>query len=431
MIVGAVLCVLIALGCLAFQVRSIYFLLKKFSLYRQMERKRDASKPPFQPKAAVVLCLRGVDPFLSDCINGLLTQNYADYKVYFVVDHREDPVLPVLEKMLARHQSEHKEDPDTNILILKKRYETCTLKCSSILQATGELGDDVKVVAFIDSDTVPHPTWLKELIEPLENPKVGATTGNRWFMPFAHNIGSLLRYLWNHAVVLEMNTYDIAWGGSLAIRSELLSKTNVRERWRHAFGEDTALCQALQDAGLKLMLIPSLIIVNQETCSLSSFIRFSIRQIISTRVCHPAWPKVVVYIISSFLPFAAVGLLAAAAIATDKWHFVGYIVLGIAGYLVAIMSVVTIVELTIRRQVADKVEKTNWTPPLALLKLIFVFPLAYIIGAYTSFAAIFTRKVEWRGIKYVIQGKNRIKLCGYKPYLATDAPDYTLENSSL
>ena len=53
------------------------------------------------PKAAVILCLRGGDPFLVDCIRGLLALDYPSFEVHIVVDHRDDPANAVPNEMLA------------------------------------------------------------------------------------------------------------------------------------------------------------------------------------------------------------------------------------------------------------------------------------------------------------------------------------------
>jgi cellulose synthase/poly-beta-1,6-N-acetylglucosamine synthase-like glycosyltransferase len=92
---------------------------------------------------------------------------------------------------------------------LNVRYQTCSLKCSALIQAVSSLNDDCEVVALIDSDTVPHPRWLRELVLPLADRRIGLTAGNRWYVPIKDQWGSLARYLWNISAVLQMNFYTI------------------------------------------------------------------------------------------------------------------------------------------------------------------------------------------------------------------------------
>ena len=74
------------------------------------------------------------------------------------------------------------------------------------------------MVALLDADTIPHRTWLRELVAPLADPRVGAATGNRWYMPAEAGWAGLVRYLWNAAAVVQMYCYGIAWGGTLALK---------------------------------------------------------------------------------------------------------------------------------------------------------------------------------------------------------------------
>ena len=52
------------------------------------------------PKAVVILPLRGDDPTLRDCIEGLLSQDYPDYAIRVVIDHRDDPAWSVVEEVV-------------------------------------------------------------------------------------------------------------------------------------------------------------------------------------------------------------------------------------------------------------------------------------------------------------------------------------------
>ncbi|MGL6193487.1 MAG: hypothetical protein ACRC2T_01540, partial [Thermoguttaceae bacterium] len=50
---------------------------------------------PFTPKTAVLLPLRGVDPFLKQCLRKLFQQEYPDYTVFLIFDHYSDPAYSV------------------------------------------------------------------------------------------------------------------------------------------------------------------------------------------------------------------------------------------------------------------------------------------------------------------------------------------------
>ena len=143
-----------------------------------MKRHRRPTADVALPKAGVVLALRGPDPFLDDCLRRLLAQDYHDYTVHLIVDSTKDPVLEDIHRLI-------KETAATNVVvsILRDPFGTCSLKCSALIQAVQELDASHEVVAFLDGDALPHPTWLRELVAPLADSTVGVTYGNRWYVP--------------------------------------------------------------------------------------------------------------------------------------------------------------------------------------------------------------------------------------------------------
>ena len=79
-----------------------------------------------------------------------------------VVDSELDPVLDDVYAVKEKGGADQ-----IQVSVLQQFRRSCSLKCSSLIQAVNDLSDDVEVVAFIDGDVVPHRTWLKELVQPL------------------------------------------------------------------------------------------------------------------------------------------------------------------------------------------------------------------------------------------------------------------------
>src|SRR5690349_5387235 len=82
-------------------------------------------------RAAIVLCLRGADPFLHRCLTGILTQDYPDFEVLIVVDNRDDPAwVPVHE--ITADLRDRTTARRVRIEELRERPETCSLKNASL-----------------------------------------------------------------------------------------------------------------------------------------------------------------------------------------------------------------------------------------------------------------------------------------------------------
>ena len=137
----------------------------------------DAREPDFRPPVAVVLCLKGREENLIECLTGLVCQDYAESQLFIVVDSKKDPVLETVTSFFAERESK------PIVQMLRSPHKTCSLKCSAITQAIQSIPAQYEVVAFIDADTIPDQSWLSDLVDPLADPTVGATTGNRWYAP--------------------------------------------------------------------------------------------------------------------------------------------------------------------------------------------------------------------------------------------------------
>ncbi len=368
------------------------------------------------PIATVILCLRGADPFLSHCIRGLINQDYPNYKVRIIVDSQEDPALEVVSKAFDNLVPDY-----VKISPLNLRYQTCSLKCSALIQAASSLDDDCEVVALIDSDTVPHSTWLRELVLPLADHKIGLTAGNRWYVPAENQWGSLVRYLWNVSAVLQMNFYTIPWGGSLAFRKERFQQARLLERWQHTLSEDVILHSAMREQGLEVKFIPSLMMVNREGCKLSDFIRWISRQMVIVKLYHSSWWAIVGYGLFSSLVLSLQSALLLFSMATFQWHMLAWSVSGLAIYAVGLVTSICFLDREIRLLLALRGERIPRLSLSIIAKIFLALPIAQFAFATSLVLAMKIKTVEWRGIFYKVIGPWNIQLVKYYPYRSLSA----------
>jgi cellulose synthase/poly-beta-1,6-N-acetylglucosamine synthase-like glycosyltransferase len=368
-------------------------------------------------RAAVILCLRGGDPFLADCIAGLLELDYPNYDVHIVVDHQGDPAVEILEPLLASNPSEN-----VHVQFLQQPRDTCSLKCSSVVQAVRSLDESVHFVAQLDADTIPHRSWLRELATALADERVGAATGNRWYMPNNRSYAALVRYVWNAAAVVQMYWYRIAWGGSLAVKTSVFRETDLLEKWSNAFCEDTMLFAQLKKAGLELGFAPSLMMVNREDCTMAGYFRWVRRQLLTTRLYHPAWVAVVGHgVFTTLFPLAAIALGVIGLIANQMdvalWCFAG-----LAFYQVSATVLIPPMEFVARRIVAARGEPTRWMTFGGACKCVVAVALTQVVYFGALCSTCLLRVVDWRGVQYTIRPGKQIKMVEYKPF-HSDPPD--------
>ncbi|WP_017317846.1 glycosyltransferase [Mastigocladopsis repens] len=369
------------------------------------------------PKTAVILCLRGADPFLTHCLRSLLNQNYPQYNLKLIVDSQEDPAWKIATDTI-------REQGASNVQIspLRMPRYNCSLKCSSLVQAVSELDDSYKVVALVDADTVVHPNWLRELVSPLAHPKVGATTGNRWYVPTGRYWGSMVRYVGNISTVVQMYLFRIPWGGTLAVKTELLRQTELLDKWGQAFNEDTLIRKVLEKYGMQVKFVPSLMMLNREECELPS-LRYSLmRQLLSSRLYHPLWLAVVSDAISSILMPTLVIVLFLAALLTGEWNVVALSFSCYSSYTLGLLLMMLALEQGVQQVIRKHGEPVTKLSAVTVMKMLIAIPLTQWVYGLAMLLSLGMRRVNWRGVSYQIKGPWGIRLVEYRPYQLLDEP---------
>lgn len=363
------------------------------------------------PRAAVILCVRGLDPFLAASVKGLLRQDYPHYDVFIVVDSVRDPAWPVVNSIVQQFGR-----GNVNVLTLTDRLATTTRKVAGQLQAMARLRPEHEIVAVLDADAIPHATWLRELAAPLRDPRVGVASGNRWYMPADDPLrgcpaaGSLVRYLWNAAAVVQMYWYGIAWGGSLAFKTRLLGEAGLRRRLQNAFSDDTTISHCARQHGYRVVFSPSLTMVNRETCDLQGVRGFLQRQMLAVRLADPWWWAVVAHGAGTTAALAACGVAGAAAMVAGHWAAAAWLGAALAGYWAAMAVMLLPLEWCSRRIVRARGETAAAFGPRAWLRAAIAIPLAQAVHFGSIVSALVARDHRWRGVRYQFFGASRVKV---------------------
>lgn len=418
---NAVLTVLtITLACSLF----VQFLLVLGFVRRLNAWKVDLLPDDSCPEAVAILCLRGSDPYLSRCIQSLMSQDYPRYRICFVLDHPQDPAVAILDGELAKHDFGRFE-----IQTLQHPSDTCSLKCSCLVQAITGLDNSTQFVALLDADTIPHSSWLREMATALQPSDVGAVTGNRWYMPEVPSQGALIRYVWNAAAVVQMYWYRIAWGGSLAIKMDSIRAANLLERWQHALCEDTMLSQQLSRIGQKVQFTPSLMMINREDCSVGSYLRWVKRQLLTARLYHPMWIAVIAHGLSSAFFLLWGWLLAALLILQQDWYRGLLVTLLMVLFQACLSMMLPWMESSVRRIVRARNEPVLEREKLGVWRAAWTVCATQWLYTWALVCALFMRRVEWRGVEYRVDGAWKIRLLEYRTM--TEAMKPNSSNESL
>lgn len=366
------------------------------------------------PEATIVLTLRAADPSLKSCLLSVLHQDYPNFQIKIVVDSTSDPAWNVVQELIREEQC----SANVSVVALKNILGTCSLRCNALIQAFNDLDASCGVVAVIDTDTIAHKTWLKELVTPLVlDPSLSVTMGNRWYLPTGRLWGSAVRYVWNITAVTRMVLGNIPWGGSVAIRTSVLRDSDFLERMSYSINDDVLLGRILEETGLRSAFVPSVLMLNHEECELSGFFRWSKRQILWTRLYSSQWKVLVLHgVFTTVLPLSILCFGFFQICFGNLFEGVELCLLFLS-YCLFLAALMVTWEAKFRA-LTDNRDALVWSPlsPVIFSRLLLAIVLGMATYLVALFGCMFMKKVSWRGITYEIHSPDNVEVINYQPY---------------
>ncbi|MBD2138888.1 glycosyltransferase family 2 protein [Anabaena sp. FACHB-1237] len=369
------------------------------------------------PKTAVILCLRGADPFLPSCLRSLLQQNYPDYDLKIIIDSPQDPAFKITKETINELQAKNAQ-----ITTLTEIRHNCSLKCTALLQAVSNLDSEYKIIAFVDADTIIHPTWLRELVSPLMDDKIGVTTGNRWYLVTNNYWGSLVRYAGNVSSVIQMFLFQIPWGGTLAIKTEVLHQIELTKDWQEVFNDDFIIHKLIKKHKLKIKFVPSLLILNRDEINLNNILEPITRLIINCKLYHPQWLAIISESFSSIL-VPNLTIITIIKLIIDGQFYPAFLLTSIyISYTIGLLIIILLAEFISQPVIYHQNQEKPKLSTINIIKLLLSIPLTQWVYGLVILSAIWTSTIKWRGLTYRIKGKKNIHLLEYQPYEWLDQP---------
>ena len=378
------LALLLALSLQALLV-SIFYLQVK---WRRVDRLNWKKSPVGGwPPVEIILCLRGADESLREMLESVAGQKYlGKWRFQIVVDSFNDPSWRIVEEFAESQSQSDCLKPtwqEIRLQTLLNRPLRGSLKCASLLQAFNQLNPESEVIAVVDADAVVSPNWLSDLVLACCQPGIGAVSGNRWFVPGQFTLMGWTRSVWNAGALVLMTLFAIPWGGSLAVRREVIEAGDWKKLLGCGLCEDTGLLGPLRKLGLRYVFRPELLVVNrQDDISLFQLVKWIARQLLTARLHHPAWPLVVMHGLGTFL-------LLLAAIVQGAWPAVVTYELG------CLVLLVCIEVIALQRR------------PMSLWGWILALLPGQLIDGLATVLAVVAREVEWSEVVYKVTSKPR------------------------
>ena len=375
---------------------------RRVGLLLRQRRQWPAEPEGGWPEAEVVLCLRGADASLAPALAALAHQTYPGrWRLQLVVDSQADPAWALAQSTLAALEAQASWQA-AQMATLAQRPQRGSLKSASLRQAFAHLHPATALVALVDADAIVSPDWLTDLARACSQPGIGAVSGNRWYQPQGPSLAGRVRAGWNGGALVLMTLLAIPWGGSLAVRRQVIDGGAWSERLLTSLCEDTSLIQPLRQLGWRYAFRPELIALDQDdSMPLAELAPWIGRQLLTARLHHPAWPLVALHGVGSALVLGAVCVLLLVGRSPALAGALGLYELGCMGLLLWIeataLAALAKPEYEARRRPGAPLWRRAWGWLRDL-------PATQLIYAVAVWHACWDRQVSWRGVTYRVIG---------------------------
>ena len=359
-------------------------------LTRYVWRSLSQASERYIPKTALIVPCKELEPDFDENIIAYLAQDYRHYELIFVTESEADPAYQAIRRILQ-------DSSRSAWLVTAGEAQNRGQKVHNLCAALDMLDSvdrKTEVLVFADSDARPDAYWLRDLVAPLSDPKVGATTGFRWYLPQG-GLASHLLSVWNSgALSLLGENSSFAWGGSTAINRDTFEALKIKQHWESgAVSDDYILTKRVQAEGLKIKFVPQCLMASEGRISFRQLLEFTTRQMIITRVYAPqVWT--VAAVVHTLFNFSFWGGLLFCALGKDSLGIL-LPMLMMTGGLGALTGMLRayLASRLLPEEYQDQFKSTRWASAL-------LGPVVSLIYLYNLVASLRTRKIMWRGIGY-------------------------------
>jgi ceramide glucosyltransferase len=369
---------ILALAPLVYYLLSFYCVLEYFHGLRRLP----PVNPSFVPPVSIVKPVRNVDREAYENFASFCRLDYPKYEIVFAVADRDDPVIPVIQKL-------QQSFPMCSIrLVTTVANLGANNKVNNLCQLVQEAKHELIVMS--DSDVRVEPDYLRNVVAPFSDPRVGVVTAlyrglsGRGLVSALDDLGMYTDSAPAALVARKLEgKMRFAFGWTMATTKKVLSEIGGFESMVNHHSDDFELGNRISELGyrVELMRKPVDMVLPEE--SFSEFLRHELRWSIGLRNVRPL--GYVGMLLTHGLPWT---LLAVALAAASGW---GNVAIAYAvAYLILRLGVVwtTAVWGLGDSQIAGK---------------LWLVPLHDAISFVVWVGGFFSNKIVWRGSVYRVR----------------------------
>src|SRR6516225_6946060 len=275
-----------ALLCVA-AIPFIYYGIALFSGRRFFAGAANAhrERSTYTPPVSILKPVRGLDPDAYENFASFCRQDYPVYEIVFCVGDRSDPVLPIIEKVIADFPQQ-----DSRVLFGSGRVATND-KVAKLARLSKEAKYETLVIN--DSDVRAEPEYLRTIVAPLADPKVGAVTcfyvptDDTTLVQKLQTIGMYSDFYPGIVVAWQLDGVKFALGPTIATSRARLAEFGGYEMIENRPADDLLVGRLIAEQGHEVKLLPYSVLTVADFQSLGDLFLKRLRWIVVMRHMRP------------------------------------------------------------------------------------------------------------------------------------------------
>lgn len=358
------------------------------------------------PAVSLLKPLHGLEPNLESNLQSFFVQDYPDFEIIFGARDMTDPAIEIVRKL-------HRQYPNVKAKVVssgspnRPNAKICSLEKMYGVASTAYL-------VISDSDVHVEPNYLREVVRPLLDPKVGLVTclyrgvptGGAWSALEA--LGMSVEMTSGVVVANMLEGMRFALGPTMAVRRDALEKAGGIAMLADYCADDYVLGKLVSEAGYTVVLSKHVIDHLVISGTFKSSVLHQVRWMKSTRFSRPAGH--IGAGLTYAMPFGLLGMIVSLAIHRPGMAaaFLGWAVFN------RIVMAITSGWFVVR-------------DPRAL-KYCWLYPVRDLTGFCYWCASFFGSTIVWRGEHYRLEQDGKMVRVGGPPPEGASSGPVTVDN---
>jgi ceramide glucosyltransferase len=263
----------------------VYYLIVIYSSWRYFRQQWTSFDSRFTPPVSVLKPIRGLDPEAYENLASFCRQDYPEYEILFCVDAADTPILAVLDRLKT-------EFPQRPIRVLYGSGRVATNdKVARLARLVSEAAHEVVVIS--DSDVRVRPDYLRRIVSPLRDKKVGAVTcfysaiGVRTLADHLQSVGMISDFYAGVLAAWQLEGVKFALGTTIATTRSALAGFGGYESIENQPADDLLVGRLIAQHGLEVVLLPYVIETVPDYHSMRSLFHKRLRWLVVMRHMRP------------------------------------------------------------------------------------------------------------------------------------------------